>query len=72
MKEIKNLEYKLADGWDNHYNRIVGDSPFAEAVNEISGKYWVNTGRSMPLEDAMWSVMADLYNRLSITSTQNP
>jgi hypothetical protein len=62
--KIELLKYKFAN-YNNPYHKIEGETPFAKAVNEIVENYWVKTDKVMPLEDAMYSVLADMYNKLT-------
>lgn len=55
-----------ARGYNDHYDKVVGDTPFAKAVNKKVSDYWVATGVSMPIETASFLVLADLYNKLTV------
>lgn len=46
-----------------HYVLLDGDTNFHKEVNSMIKEHWVLTGNELNLEQAMWSVLADFYNR---------
>ena len=48
---------------NDYYDTLDGDTPFAKAVNNVIGDYWVSTGGVMPVETAAFEVLADWFDR---------
>lgn len=53
------INFKNADG---HYLLMEEDTPFGRKFNQVSGDYWVSTGRSLGGDEIILQILIDDYN----------